>query len=227
MRNVSLSILFVLGFLSSLTSAQALTPRLPPPAPWCDPAKVRRPAEVKTIDRLLKAIRLRDCATADRLFKEVTGLYPIDTPIEQLGAGKLTIDLQDVTDLTPFLAAVPQLRHLEIRKSSVSDLSPLRRLTQLESLTIADSHIVNVRPIANLTNLTHLNLRGNQIRDISSLNGLKQLKSLDVVQNQIRDFSVLSELPNLFKLGLSGNPFDESTCHGKWSDACDRVYEGR
>jgi internalin A len=227
MRNASLTLLLLLSLLSPLTAAQALTPRLPPPAPWCDPAQTRTPAEAKTIDRLLKAIRLRDCATADRLFKAVTGLYPIETPIAQLGSGKLTIDLQDVTDLTPFIAAVPQLQHLEIRKSSISDLSPLRRLTQLKSLTISGAHIVNVRPIANLTDLTHLNLRDNQIRDISSLNSLKRLKSLDVLRNQIRDFSVLSELPDLFKLGLSGNPFDESTCHGKWSDACDRAYEGR
>jgi internalin A len=224
-----ISILLILSVLSALLTpaAQALMPPLPKPAPWCNPDTPRSPATTKTIDRLLTAIGFQDCATADRLFKDITGLYPIETPIAQLGAGKLTIDLQDVTDLTPFVDAVPQLRHLEIRKSSVSDLSPLRRLTQLESLTISDSHIVNVRPIANLPHLTHLNLRGNQIRDISSLSGLKQLKSLDVVQNQIRDFRVLAELPNLFKLGLSGNPFDESTCLGKWSDACDRTYEGR
>ena len=89
--------------------------------------------------------------------------------------------------------------------NSVSDLSPLAGLTQLEGLDLWFNSVTDISALAGLTNLTHLGLVGNDISDVSALVGLTNLTSLFLDGNAISDISALAGLTNLTRLGLEGN----------------------
>ena len=54
-----------------------------------------------------------------------------------------------ITDLSP-LADLPELRVLELPRSTVEDLSPLRALKQLRRLDVSRTRVADVSPLADL-----------------------------------------------------------------------------
>ncbi len=80
-----------------------------------------------------------------------------------------------------------------VNSNAVTDLSPLKKLTQLISLDLGDNAISDVSVLSGLTQLTDLSLSGNPITDFSALAGLTQLTSL----NGISDISALLRLIQL------------------------------
>ena len=71
---------------------------------------------------------------------------------------------------------------------------------QLETLTILDASMGDIRHLTGLehaTQLTELYLSFNQVRDINPLTGLIQLTVLDLWNNQISDISPLRGLTKL------------------------------
>ena len=115
----------------------------------------------------------------------------------------------NITDLTGLKYAT-NLRSLDfgpdfgagglINSNSISDLSPLSRLTNLTSLILWQNSISDISPLANLTNLTHLDLGGNSISDISPLVTNAGLGSGDVVDvrgNPLNRASIKTHIPAL------------------------------
>ena len=58
----------------------------------------------------------------------------------------------------------------------VTDLSPLKDLTNLERLDLEDTQVSDLSPLEGLTNLKALVLDQTQVTDLSSLKGLTNLK---------------------------------------------------
>ena len=116
--------------------------------------------------------------------------------------------LSPVKDLT-------QLKKLEIGNhkiasrdppSALSDISPVTKLINLESLQLDHSSIVDISPLAGLTKLTTLDLKRNSIVDTSSLANLTALTILILRQNKITSLGTsLSNLTALTELWLDGN----------------------
>ena len=128
----------------------------------------------------------------------------------------------------PSLKGLRALRRLEIRGTTISDLSPLAELTQLQWLELVDNLISDVSPLVTLKNLETLNLdanlisdpsvlaqltdlevlylENNVISDVSSLAGFKNLDRLDLRNNAISDFSPLDGLPEKTFVRMEGNP---------------------
>ena len=99
--------------------------------------------------------------------------------------------------------------------NSVSDLSPLAGLTQLESLDLWQNSVSDISALAGLTNLTHLGVVGNNISDVSVLAGLISLESLWLDDNPLSDISALAGLTQLTRLGLDNTSIsDISTLAG-------------
>ena len=128
---------------------------------------------------------------------------------------ELTARNSNITDLTG-LEHATNLKSLwldgeEVRpgvwsnSNSVSDLSPLVGLTQLEGLDLWQNSVSDISAVAGLTNLTHLGLVGNDISDVSALVGLTNLTSLFLDGNAISDISAVADLTNLTRLGLEDN----------------------
>jgi hypothetical protein len=126
-------------------------------------------------------------------------------------------DLAKVTILSAYqpvasLAGIECLTKLSAfllnRGGTVSDFSPLSRLTQLDSLALVGEFpsLTDLSPLASLTQLTFVIVSGTSVADISALSGLKNLNSLALADDQIKDVSVLASLTSLSAtLQLSGN----------------------
>ena len=93
--------------------------------------------------------------------------------------------------------------------NSVSDLSPLEGLTQLERLDLWQNSVTDISALIGLTNLTHLGLVGNNISDMSVLTGLTNLESLWLDGNPIADISALAGLTQLIRLGLDSTSISD------------------
>jgi internalin A len=210
-----------LGMSMVLPVQAAPPPTLRSFGEWCEQRHQHSVDTEMTIAALLRAIGTEDCQEAQVRLSEITVVYPIAPETTAIAHHELVVDLRMLVDLEPLVAAMPELRYLELPSAIVSDLTPLRHLPHLESLILPEANIDDIRPLAMLPNLAQLDLRGNLIRDLSPLGGLQELVYLDVRDNQIQDFRVLSKLPHLFSVRLGGNPIDTSTCLGKWADACE------
>ena len=130
---------------------------------------------------------------------------PGGAPISQAEMATLTelsAPNREITDLTGLQAAVNLARldlgdayvALEgrfINSNSISDLTPLRDLTQLTRLDLEGNQISDISPLAHLTNLVILELGTNNIRNISALSGLTNLFSVRLWNNNIFDISPL------------------------------------
>ena len=86
---------------------------------------------------------------------------------------------------------------------TVSDLSPLASLTNLEYLVIRWKGIRDIAPLSGLYNLTYLSLFNNNVSDITPLSELTNLENLYLTINNISDFRPLASLTNLTSLGVS------------------------
>ena len=86
-----------------------------------------------------------------------------------------------------------------------ADITPLRYMTNLTSLSLDYNLISDLTPLSGLTNLTSLHLNANQISNLSPLSGLAGLTVLSLEANQIVDLTPLSGLRNLQELYLFDN----------------------
>ena len=114
------------------------------------------------------------------------------------------VNSNSISDLTP-LANLTNLNELLLYRNNISDLSPLSNLTNLTRLSADFNSITNITPLKNLTSLTRLDLRDNSISDISDLSNLTNLTSLDLSINNISNITSLGSLVNLEWLAITEN----------------------
>jgi Leucine-rich repeat (LRR) protein len=111
----------------------------------------------------------------------------------------------DMFDQNIFLPDVLiHLRILDLGETQISDVSPLKNLTQLTRLDLDSTSVTDVSPLSELIQLETLYLTGTQVTDLSALSGLTQLKELYLTETQVTDLSALSGLTQLTLLSLSG-----------------------
>jgi hypothetical protein len=151
---------------------------------------------------------------------------------------KLNIKNNNISNIYA-LSKLKKLKSLDIGNylhghfyyNSIQDITPLKSLTNLETLSLSGLKLTNIDVISNLTNLKELemystlldwytditpditpiknlskleilNLGKNNIKDISALKGLKNLKKLSLEQNKIIDITPLKDLNNLEEVDL-------------------------
>ena len=61
---------------------------------------------------------------------------------------------------------------------TITDLTPLKKLTKLETLSMGNNGISDISPLAKLKNVKSLSIQGNRITDYSVLLGMKKLEFL-------------------------------------------------
>ena len=110
-----------------------------------------------------------------------------------------------ITDIPP-LKGLTNLKQLYLQNHLISDLTPLADLTNLEELVLFMNKITDLSPLSGLTNLKNLRLSNNEITDLTPLTGLTKLENLNLNTNKITDISPLKGLTNLKYLSLLGNP---------------------
>lgn len=93
---------------------------------------------------------------------------------------------------------------LDSTELTADTLSLLKKMKNLERLSLMDCGLKDISPLAELGALTELNLSGNVISDISALNELTGLRKLCLDGNPIRDLTPVLSLTNLSVLGIRG-----------------------
>ncbi len=111
---------------------------------------------------------------------------------------------------------IETLRSLEVRETTIRDLTGLELATNLSDLRLVENGIVDVSVLSNLTDLTKLNLGDNSIADISPLEGLTNLTELLLGNNNISDISPLvanTGLESEDTVRLRRNPLSYQSIH--------------
>ncbi len=104
-----------------------------------------------------------------------------------------------VADLSP-VADLLSLKFLYCCSTVVSDLTPLTRLIQLQSLDCADTRVADLSPLAGTTSLRSLRCRNSQVADLTPLTRLTHLQSLDCARTPVADLSPLAGITSLQSL---------------------------
>ncbi|RKU05650.1 hypothetical protein C6502_22240 [Candidatus Poribacteria bacterium] len=138
---------------------------------------------------------------------------PANTPITQQDMLQLmTLDIRgsSIADLTGLKYAV-NLEVLYSMNNQITDISPLANLTNLMYLYLGDNALETIEPLAGLINLRVLDLYNTGVKDITPLANLTALESLVLVSNMIVDLSPLVGLKNLKRLRIAENPIGDFT----------------
>ena len=134
----------------------------------------------------------------------------------------LDIIFAQVSDLTP-LANLANLEILSIDGTQVSDLTPLAKLTRLKCLKISGMQVVDLTPLARLTRLKLLWIYNMPVNDLTPLNGLTSLQEVIMLDTRVSDLTPFAKLIHLEILSISGTKVTDLTPLAKLS----RLAHGR
>ena len=125
--------------------------------------------------------------------------------LRDLNLTRLVLNGTLVSDLSP-VRSLTNLTELVLDDTLVTDLSPVAGLINLEWIAFSDGEgkISDISPLAGLINLRRINTWGNPISDLSSLAGLTKLEQIDFCGGNISDLTPLVGLPNLKELYIAG-----------------------
>jgi Leucine-rich repeat (LRR) protein len=117
---------------------------------------------------------------------------------------QLDLDRTSISDLSP-LAGLPNLEIVRVYDAPVSDLSPLFVPPFLTELSIGGASSIVISQLSGINRLRSLVLTGPDIDDLSPLKTLSKLDTLRLVYTNVNDLSPLGELPRLNSLTLAHN----------------------
>lgn len=122
-----------------------------------------------------------------------------------MGLSFLELSMNSISDVSP-LGRLSTITHLGLTQNRISDIAPLANLGMLEELWIGGNTIADISPLALLTNLSLLFLSDNAISDLTPLQELTALTDLNVSLNDVTSIEPLSGLVELKSLTVGPNP---------------------
>ena len=162
-------------------------------------------------DEIITNDMLNSIKELDLSEKGLTNISDIDSfkELTKLNlSGNVTIsDISALGNLT-------NLEQLDLGGNNISDISVLGNLTNLEQLDLGRNYIDYIGALGGLTNLQTLDLSVNFISDIGALGNLTNLQTLDLSDNEISDIGALGNLTNLQTLYLSYNEISDISALG-------------
>lgn len=111
----------------------------------------------------------------------------------------LSLYKQQITDIS--LLKNRNLTHIGLAYNPISDFSSLEGSTSVQSLTLADVDLSDIKSLSTLPNLERLNISGTSIQSIKGLENCS-IKELDLFQVNLKDYSELQNLSSLETLVL-------------------------
>ncbi|MDX2070068.1 MAG: hypothetical protein SFV55_16695 [Haliscomenobacter sp.] len=108
-------------------------------------------------------------------------------------------NLKDIS----ILAALPNLKMLNLYDTQVNNISPLSNLVHLEDLVLARTAISDLSPLSGLMNLKILNANETQITELFPLITLSDLTEIDISRTNVEDLMPLRELKKIKKINCS------------------------
>ncbi|WP_421763427.1 leucine-rich repeat domain-containing protein [Ekhidna sp.] len=115
-----------------------------------------------------------------------------------------------IRDIEP-LAALKELKFLNISNTQVQDLEPLRYSMNLQTLIARNSSLKNIDALRYFENLKFLDLSQTAVIDIQSISKLKVLESLNLSNTSTTSFEPLNGLSSIKDIDLSNTAFSDLT----------------
>ena len=119
------------------------------------------------------------------------------------------VEATQVSDVSP-LARLTSLESLVLDGAQVSDVTALSGLTSLNELSLAYTQVSDVTALSGLTSLEELYLDRTPVSDVTALSGLTSLKMLHLWDTQVSDVTPLDRLTSLEKLDIEGTQVSEN-----------------
>ncbi|MDR0443044.1 MAG: hypothetical protein LBH44_06535 [Treponema sp.] len=136
-------------------------------------------------------------------YYHVTDLSDLLAYIDDPTIKSLDLYAGDFSDLSP-LAMLTELEELYIQSNIyVTDISPLKSLTNLKKLDLFGLPLESIEPISSLVNLRHLELAGYKDCCFKELLPLKRLETLRLVNRTTLDATYIAQLQSLTKLSYT------------------------
>ena len=98
---------------------------------------------------------------------------------------------------------------LDDRGLTDAQVAEVTELYALDTVSLRNNRISDIRPLAALGGLDELDLSGNQISDVAALAGIRGLRILNLSGNPLRDCRCLAGLANLSRLDLTDTGLGE------------------
>ena len=123
---------------------------------------------------------------------------------------KLTIN-NGVSGQLRVLSNLTNLESLTITDTPLmqEEITAIGALTKLTSLTLNSCTVSTIAPLAACVKLMHLDLSNNAIRNLDALQNMPELKTLVLHRNAVTSLTALSACANLEKLDVSNNSISD------------------
>ncbi len=159
-----------------------------------------------TVTQVSKSITLSDQAV-DRVVREMLNVdESYELYSDDLMAFESFMVPEDCASLED-LYYMPRLKALVIRNCTLSDLTPVGYLKELEDLVIDNVtlSVEGLQTVGSLTTLKYLTASRCSLSTAKPLAALTALEYLDLSNNAIGDISILTAMPNVTYLDMSHN----------------------
>lgn len=113
-----------------------------------------------------------------------------------------------ISDLSP-LSKLSDLLEVNLARTPVSDLMPLRNLNHLGILNISNTAVNSLEPLHYCTHIRQLFLKGSGIQDLGLLVNFPGLSDLDISNTKVSSLAPISSLDSLDDLRLSNTPVSD------------------
>lgn len=191
-----------------------------------------RPYAWQTLNALMSAVDVDDCATAVEQLVAVRVLRGPQLQTDYLPNGGLMVDFPIGIDLQVIAIATPNLTELNLNGRVIHDLTPITALSQLQTLRLANTQLNDISPLVGLEQLTTLDVSYNQLDSIAPIAAMSTVRSLNIAYNPVTDISPIGAVltpeteVEWQLLDLSGIDIDTATCPENLGDICGDSSEG-
>jgi internalin A len=189
-------------------ASAAAEPAPPPPAPTPTPSAAPAPAFVKKLASDCKP-HVVDFGGDDALEKEVRRKLGKDkgtiTPADLANIKSINLSQATVHQIDPCIFPMfTSMKDLFLGSGDYDDLTPLKNLTNMESLRAALSQVKDLQPIAGLKRMDRLDLSHTQVTDadLKVLSSLTNVTELMLDEDSISDISPVSAMKKLERLSI-------------------------
>ncbi|CAL5977316.1 leucine-rich_repeat domain-containing protein [Hexamita inflata] len=118
---------------------------------------------------------------------------------------KLEMVFSQVTNSEiPLIGCLINLKYLNLKGNSITDISQLLNLTKIVELDMSSNKIDKIIDFDNFNQLKHLSIANNKLSDIPVLRCVK-LETLSLEWNKLLNLEFLISLQSLTRLNLTGN----------------------
>lgn len=134
-------------------------------------------------------------------------IFPMFTSLKDLFLGP-----GDYDDLTP-IQKLTTIETLRAALSQVKDLHPIEGLKRMDRLDLSHTLIGddNMKSIGNLVNVTELMLDEDSIADLSPIANLKKLEKLSIKKTEVKNLTPLAGIKTMKILYIADTPITDIT----------------